>query len=357
MNRRERDLRDRFDGSVSRDRAGSPSVAAPGRRTLVEQSWSTNQLEAGQSERTEEESRAYKLLVRLNRITDEADFRHQVAELGSKDMTFLNNHVSDQDQEDFADLLVRIRNERLVSSAEGLEGEAHWGGPSVPDPAESFQIDTETVGIPDQPDDDRTSSFAIWVRGGPPPGGANRLDMNCWEMILYAGWRAGVISYQWIVDLHARAARAGRERSSAASDRGSRGLGTAAYFDVLEDALGVASAMRWSPGTPTVAGTPVPAPLPATAVAGTPVPTPVPATLIPRGSLVFFNGLAHVALSTGNIVDGEHEVISLWIVPPTEEGVFNRMAQRTTVEDIVTAAPQLSGSVTFGPNPWAAGTP
>ena len=63
-----------------------------------------------------------------------------------------------------------------------------------------------------------------------------------------------------------------------------------------------------------------------------------------------FGVLDHVALSTGNVVNGKHEVMSLWQLPTASNGNFNSTTQRTTIEDL--AASHHFNSIKYGANPW-----
>jgi len=83
----------------------------------------------------------------------------------------------------------------------------------------------------------------------------------------------------------------------------------------------------------------------------------------PRGSIVFMNGLAHVALSLGSKnAAGDSEIMSLWhlpFVPGTKQ--HNSAYQRTTIEgvlggvsDLIAAGGSLPATtiVKHAPNPW-----
>jgi hypothetical protein len=76
-----------------------------------------------------------------------------------------------------------------------------------------------------------------------------------------------------------------------------------------------------------------------------------------RGDIVFFNKTAHVALSLGSrLSNGDHEVMSLFNVPPTPDGMaFVSTLQRTTIEKLIEGMRTylgMSSSVTFAPNPF-----
>lgn len=208
-------------------------------------------------------------------------------------------------------VLQQFRSERTVSAALGMENQLYWAGPSGPDPADGNRIRTRV----ERPTDDmagretNTNDFARWVRGeGPEPTTASR--MNCWEAVLFSAFRGGVVSRQWLVELHNNAAAAG-----------------AGYHGVLEVALGYRNAQ------------------------------PMTSTHSPaRGDIVFMNGLAHVALALGTVDSaGRHEVLSLWILP-RDGARLNSTFQRTTVEQINdewgAVAHRPAMAITFAPNPF-----
>jgi hypothetical protein len=204
---------------------------------------------------------------------------------------------------------------RLVGETQKLVGKLYWAGPSGPDPAHGFQIETTHT----RPKDDlsgtevNTNDFAVWIRGGADPTDISK--MNCWEAVMYSAWKAGFASKKWIVDLHTKAAADGLAAGSGA-----------AYMRVLEKGLGFNSAILLTGANEPKAG-----------------------------DLVFMNGLAHVALSTGAKVGGaNHEVLSLWILPGSGARLVSTL-QRTTIEDINAAwvaAGKAAMVVKFAPNPW-----
>jgi hypothetical protein len=266
--------------------------------------------------------RAHDKLVHLSGIND-AQFAAEVGAMSADETRELLDNVSAADRTAFAALLTRIRNERLVSTAEGLTGQLYWAGGSGPDPGDGYQIKQTTR----RPTDDRsgaetnTNEFAAWIHGGAEPTNASK--MNCWEAVLYSGYRAGVIPRAWIFDVHQRAAAAG----SAASGGGT-GPGVDAYYAVLRTALNFGSAVPYVHGTPP-----------------------------PRGNLVFMDELAHVALSRGGTDGaGNATVMSLWILPGASSGNFVSTFQQTTIEAINgswTGLGRPAMNVKHAPNPWA----
>ena len=258
-------------------------------------------------------------LAHLNGLSD-ADFRKEVDAMSKADTELLLNNISSADQTKYATLIKKIKDERLTSTAESLQGKLSWAGNSAADPKDGFRIKTQTTrpkdndlldGVPGNQTEVVDNDFAKWVRGlGPEPTDTSK--MNCWEMVLFAGYKAGVIPKAWIVLVHDDAAKAGAAASS-----------TGAYQAVLASRLNFAGAAAWTPGT-----------------------------AVPRGNLVFFDGLTHVALATGNVVGGKQEVMSLWVFPITGAGLLNSATQRTTIEDLRANGVVSVASVKFGPNPW-----
>lgn len=212
------------------------------------------------------------------------------------------------------------RNDRLVSAAEALVGKLTWSGPSFPASDQQWQISTKSERLKDNLSGQYTTTndFARWVRGGPAPTESS--SMNCWEAVMFAGYKSGVISKNWITSVHADATFAARSDHT-----------MAAYHDVLKKRLGFAHAAKLKPGTS-----------------------------VERGDLVFFDGLNHVAVATGKQIHSggvvKHEVISLWILPGQSNGHLYSHMQRTTIEDIQENVAKRMGApikeVRVGSNPW-----
>ncbi len=209
----------------------------------------------------------------------------------------------------YAVLIPMIKNERVIQHAEELEGSLTWPTPSGPDG--TGQISRRRVDrFGNMADDD----FAIWIRGGADP--TDLSAMNCWEMVLYSAWRSGAVTKAFLVQVHTNAAAAYN------ANGGGVGAKTGAYYTVLGNAMGINTAAPWAGGA------------------------------IPRGDVIFFGGLAHVAISTGvvTVPAAEHEIMSLWIFP----AIPGHVNQRTTVEDMNVEITNLVGPkpVTHGPAPW-----
>ena len=231
----------------------------------------------------------------------DAQFRAAVNAMSADQTRLLLANVSPADAVTYAVLITAIKNERVINNAEQLVGHLDWSGPSGPDG--TGQIDTGSQ-IGRGP-----NAFAVWVRGGADPTDAS--GMNCWEMVLYSAWRSGAVSKAWIVQIHTDATAANNAVAAPPT----------AYHDVIAARLNYGAAAA------------------------------VPAGAVPRGNIVFFNGVDHVAISTGVLLGtGRHEVISLWQVPNN-----NYATQRTSIEDLDDAA--LAGGLgrqplRHAPAPW-----
>jgi hypothetical protein len=163
---------------------------------------------------------------------------------------------------------------------------------------------------------------AAWVGSGPSSGNTFErwasaatetaappltpsTSINCWEMILYAAYRAGVISWSWIHDLYVNRP-------------------TDTWVERMTRSTSAYSAGR---------------------------------TRIPRGSLVFFDGLAHVAMATGN---GD-EVYTFWPPPNTPFDTSqprNQTVDRVKISTIAALSSwwttffHSSPAITYGQPSW-----
>jgi hypothetical protein len=123
--------------------------------------------------------------------------------------------------------------------------------------------------------------------------------INCWEMVLYAAYKAGVITWAWIHDLYVN-------------------KDPATWADEM-------SASR----KPYVAGT----------------------SKMNRGDLVFFDDTSHVALATGK---GD-EILTFW--PPPDKGSYSGTVDKvklSTVKALSDYMTPIWGTppVTYGPGAW-----
>jgi cell wall-associated NlpC family hydrolase len=217
----------------------------------------------------------------------------------------------------------RMRAPHLATTLQGMQGNFYWPGTSAPNPADSWQIEPNAPARPTDPKDlnnptkseRNVNDFATWMRGGPAPAGSSA-KMNCWEVVMYAAFVAGLVTEARLRQIHADAATAASGSSSGAD-----------YYRVLYAALG-------GPGSPLAA-----------------------AASPERGDLIFFNFPAHVALSLGSrSASGEREVMSLWILPPDPTGTrFVNNLQRTTIEALLRAMNGIGmppPTVRRAPNPF-----
>lgn len=209
------------------------------------------------------------------------------------------------------EIIQRFKGERSAEGAIALEGKLYWAGGSGPNPNENYQIGTTTKRqTTDRKDiEENINEFALWIRGGKEPTDASK--MNCWEAIFYSAYRAGVITKQWLVDIHKDAAKEGLDNAQYIANHEAAlfmdhiGAGVDAYQKVLKKHLGFDNSQ---PITPT--------------------------NRPKKGDIIFLNGLDHVVISLGTSKKG-NEVMSLWIYPiDKNDGHFINTFQRTTLENI-----------------------
>lgn len=183
------------------------------------------------------------------------------------------------DPANIVDSLPRGEAVKVVSaSGDWLKVESHFRGPLlegyvyhplVDDAASSSMaasVGATMVWRPSGPGS--ATDFESWASAAtetPLPAVSPTTKMNCWEAVLLSAYRAGAISWKWIHDLYVLAP--------------------------MGDWVG-----RMSKGPRHVYAIPGPNP-----------------RLPQRGDLVFFDGLAHVALATGNA----SEVYTFWPPPNT----------------------------------------
>jgi hypothetical protein len=129
----------------------------------------------------------------------------------------------------------RARNpeyaDRLVNAARALEGWFHWvkSGP------------TEGTFFPrEKTSEGETNDFVLWIHGrGDEP--AREANMNCWEAVFFAAYKAGLMSIAKLRAMLIKATMSGRAQT--------------AYFESLTDSLGYQNSF---PYVPTVSLNPVP---------------------------------------------------------------------------------------------------
>ncbi len=214
----------------------------------------------------------------------------------------------------------RLKDASVVNAALNLEGKLYWAGGSGPDPSSDYQISKSTNRKTDDLSghETNTNEFAEWIRGGSEPTDSSK--MNCWEAVLFSGYKAGVISKEWICAIHQSAAKQGKAKGV----DGDEATGADAYYEVLRGALGYMKAKTFD-------------------VAKGQIPK--------KGDLVFFNGLDHVALALGSTdSSGGHEVMSLWVLPGRGARLYSKF-QRTTIEE-VSGAVGGKMELRYGDSPW-----
>jgi len=189
--------------------------------------------------------------------------------------------------------------EATVAKAETFKNKLYWSGPSGP-----------IV---------NNNDFTKWVMGQwnwrwrpwPPrlvwsPGREPTLDpprnnMNCWEMVLFAAYKAGCVTREWLTKLYGKTTLSGNALSNWYANLPGR---MASPIQTYQGG--------WNSG-------------------------------LRRGDIVFFNGASHVAIATGTKDRfGNDEVISHWI--PN-----NRRVEVTTIQALRQRYPS---HVTFGRPAW-----
>lgn len=208
----------------------------------------------------------------------------------------------------YAEWLGEIRNERIATSAEAMEGQLNW-------------VKSSATGLNDkvvpkktgktQYGEELTNHFTTWLRReGPAP--TNDSNMNCWEACLFAGYKAGILPPWLLVNIYEIAKAVGQAKF----DAGDTETLNQAYADAIANVMGAGEA-TWVSGEE-----------------------------IPRGYLVFFNGASHVAISRGKLdEDGSPAVMSLWCLPGPRPNM-----QATSVKKINDSSQDFT--ITYGPAPF-----
>jgi hypothetical protein len=155
------------------------------------------------------------------------------------------------------------------------------------------------------------TEFGRWVLAGGPMPDKMSGKVNCWEMVLFGAYKAGYIDFARIKQIYDEAVVNVKARKAPL-------VGT-----TVEAKLRRGDEHVFDPGDPDS-----PAPLP--------------------GDLVIFKEAAtHVAIATGTISGGKHEVISLWNQPANISTV-----QRTTIEDLLAIVGSSGRPVKFWSANW-----
>ena len=167
-----------------------------------------------------------------------------------------------------------------TATAEGAVGTQSW--------VRVTSADVENPGAAD-------SDFTQWMLAGGAVPDARTGKFNCWEMVLFSAYRYGALSEAAMKGFYTRA-KAQMTKSGDPYD----------FPRTLEKELRGSAVQTYDP-----ADKDSPRPL--------------------RGDLVIFKEAAsHVALATGNMVNGEVEVVSHWPPPDGKHTV-----KRTTIEDLL----------------------
>lgn len=272
--------------------------------------------------------RALQLLDSL----DAADLSAIVAALSDDDFDVLLTQVRGESAGlvpfalPYAELVDTIRHERVAAVAETMEGNLNWIASGLSDRL-TPSLSGRNVRSGDQ--SYKTNAFTTWlVNNGPEP--ALDSSMNCWESCLFAAYRAGILPKGALFTIYQGAIKrthmtAQTEMSKIAQEQHVQPTlqmvsqqVNAAYQEALGVYLGVNEAEPWQEDD----------------------------AAPPRGSLVFFNGVAHVALALGNLKNGSPEVMSLWYLPGPQP-----VMKRASIEEILANA-HNEYNITFGPVPW-----
>lgn len=271
--------------------------------------------------------------LQLLETLDAADLGAIVAELSGDDFEVLMTQVRGDSMGlkpfalPYAELIDTIRHERIAATAEGMEESFDWIASGLSDQLRPALSGRNVRS--DNPQQYKTNSFTTWiVQNGAEP--TEESSMNCWESCLFAGYKAGILPkvalttiYQGAIQgTHAAARRAmGNLVQQGVQEPTVQMVSqqvNAAYREALGVYLGVNEAEPWQEDDPPP----------------------------PRGSLVFFNGVSHVALSLGSEKDGSPEVMSLWYLPGPEPKF-----KRTTLAKILEGT-NGDYNISVGPVPW-----
>lgn len=195
------------------------------------------------------------------------------------------------------DGFLRTARERMkvASTAEGTVGQQEWVPLSPVDvrgPASS------------------SSDFMKWMLGGGKQPAVPTAKGNCWEMVMFSAFRAGIVSEARMRDIYTKGQAA------------DKALGGLAFPQTIEAELrGGNQEYVFDPKS-----------------AGTPRPL--------RGDIVIFGSAAgHVALATGKLSGGEVEIISHWGPPH-----HNPKVETTTVEELQRTGAR--GTIKFWSPSW-----
>ena len=177
--------------------------------------------------------------------------------------------------------LLRARSQlKTLAGAKALIGKLEW----VPFSSSTAVSDPTLL----------RSEFGKWaLAGGPTPTDVSK--MNCWEMIIFAAYQKGMISFKKIKQIYKKAVKDVRDRRA-----------TSVGF-VLKNYLRASDVKIFDPADPNS-------------------PEPLPGDII-----VFNEARNHAAISLGTKTSaGKHEVISHWVRPGHTKDV-----KKTTIEKLL----------------------
>ncbi|MGY4644538.1 hypothetical protein [Cellulomonas sp. URHB0016] len=207
----------------------------------------------------------------------------------------------------------------VIAAGDALTGNLRWRGGQGPGPGPGYQLrDTTAWGHQDD--------FARWINGiGPEPGPAS--TMNCWEAVLFFGFRSGVIPKTFLVSMH-------QDASAAAGAAATPVQARAAWYSTLQARMHTGPLLTYTINSGTGVGAPD----------------------IPAGNIVFIDNLNHVVLSRGSRDgSGRMRVLSLWVFPaalppgPILPATSYGVVQDTSVEEVVRNPASV---ITYGKPPW-----
>jgi hypothetical protein len=246
----------------------------------------------------------HRIAIALGGFDSDADIVEMVAWLLPQELTALRDAATT------AGLTSRVTGPvhdrirlRVADEMGGMQGQrAAW---------------TPSAGQAGRPPGVGPNTFATWAEAA-SEAAAPVIDpattINCWEMVLLAAYRAGVLSWQWIHDLYV----------ATPPDR---------WSAELQRRLTPAGKTRYDRAARAVRPR--------------------------RGDIVYFDGAAHVALGTGVVAaDGSDDVYTFW--PPTSIATYTRgtvdQVKTDTIEKLAAFIdnmhPGRACVVEFGAPPW-----
>ncbi|WP_343885171.1 hypothetical protein, partial [Actinoallomurus spadix] len=230
--------------------------------------------------------------------------------------------------------------QRVLEAALQSTGSYEWSR-SGPDPENGLRLFQE---YEERPGERRVNDFARWLHGG-GPALSSRSKLNCWEPFLYTAYWTGAVDRAWLEGIHLQAAQEASRAVYQARQGGESNRDVLAdvldkaYFGTLRISMTAGDFTRHDVDPLTELSTPD----------------------VPRGHLVFFGDMKHVAMALGTRdAQGRQEVLSHWNFPesrpgrPTTSPSGPGFLQRTTVEEIQEALSllDLATTVTSAAPAW-----